>query len=66
VRRFILFHGERHPRDLGPPEVDVFLTHLAVQGQVSSAIQIRAESAFLFLYREVLGTELPWLDVTIR
>jgi integrase len=62
VRRCILFHGKRHLRDLGPAELEAFLTHLAAQGQVSSSTESQAKSALLFLYREVLGTELPWLD----
>ena len=62
VRRFIPLHGKRHLRDLGPAEVEASLTHLAVQGQVSSSTQNQAKSALLFPYREVLETELPWLD----
>ena len=65
VRRFILFHGKRHPRDMGAPEVEAFLTHLAVEGHVAAATQNQALSALLFLYKEVLGVDLPWLnDVT--
>jgi integron integrase len=65
IRRFILFHGKRHPRDLGAPEVEAFLTHLAVEGNVAAATQNQALSALLFLYKEVLGIDLPWLkDVT--
>lgn len=62
VRRFILFHGKRHPRDLGPAEVEAFLTHLAVKGRVSASTQNQAKSAILFLFREVINSELPWLD----
>ena len=62
TRRFILFHGKRHPREMGPGEVESFLTHLAVQGRVSASTQNQAKSALLFLYKEVLGEELPWLD----
>ncbi|MFZ2208816.1 MAG: phage integrase N-terminal SAM-like domain-containing protein [Porticoccaceae bacterium] len=65
VRRFILYHGKRHPRDMGAPEVEAFVTHFAVDGQVAAATQNRALSAPLFLYKEVLGVDLPWLsDVT--
>lgn len=65
VRRFILFHGKKHPRDMGAPEVEAFLTHLAVDGHVAAATQNQALSALLFLYKEVLGVDLPWLnDVT--
>ena len=66
IRRFILFHGKRHPRDLGAPEVEAFLTHLAVEGNVAAATQNQALSALIFLYREVLGIELPWLDKVTR
>ncbi len=62
VRRFILYHDRRHPRDLGPAEVESFLTHLAVEGKVAASTQNQAKSALLFLYKEVLGVELPWLD----
>jgi len=62
VRRFILFHGKRHPRDLGADDVTAFLTHLAVNRRVSAATQSQALSAVLFLYRKVLEIELPWLD----
>ena len=62
VRRFVLFHGKRHPADMGAKEVEAFLTHLAVQGNVAASTQNQAKSAILFLYREVLGSELPWLD----
>jgi integron integrase len=61
IKRFILFHGKRHPRELGAPEVEAFLSHLAVDRNVSSNTQNLALSAILFLYREVLGSELPWL-----
>ncbi len=62
IRRFILFHGKRHPREMGAGEVEGFLTHLAVHGRVSASTQNQAKSALLFLYKEVLGEELPWLD----
>lgn len=62
VKRFIRFHGRRHPRDLGAPEVEAFLTHLAVNRLLAASSQNQAKSAILFLYREVLGIELPWLD----
>lgn len=66
IRRFILFHGKRHPRDLGAPEVERFLTHLAVSGKVAAATQNQALAAILFLYRDVLAIELPWLDGITR
>ncbi|MBL8527773.1 MAG: integron integrase [Burkholderiales bacterium] len=62
VRRFILHHGKRHPREMGREEVEAFLTHLAVRGRVAASTQNQAKSAILFLYKEVLGQELPWLD----
>jgi integron integrase len=61
VRRFILFHGKRHPRDMGAAEVTAFLSHLAVQRGVSASTQNQAKSAILFLYEQVLGIDLPWL-----
>jgi hypothetical protein len=62
IRRFILFHGRRHPRELGREQVEAFLTHLAIEGNVAASMQNQAKSALLFLYREVLGDELPWLQ----
>jgi len=62
IKRFILHFGKRHPKDLGAAEVEQFLTHLAVKGKVSASTQNQAKSALLFLYKEVLGLELPWLD----
>jgi integron integrase len=59
VRRFILFHQKRHPAEMGAPEVEAFLTHLAVADQVAASTQNQALSALLFLYQEVLGRELP-------
>ncbi len=66
IKRFILFHGKRHPRDMGPKEMEAFLTHLAVEGNVSASTQNQALSALLFLYREVLEMEVPWLDKVVR
>ncbi|MDZ4097439.1 MAG: integron integrase, partial [Methylophilaceae bacterium] len=57
-----LFHGKRHPRDMGAKDVEAFLTHLAVKRHVSASTQNQAKSALLYLYREVLEIELPWLD----
>jgi len=65
ARRFILFHGKRHPRDMGAAEVTAFLSHLASERNVSASTQNQAKSALLFLYREVLGLELAWLDEVI-
>src|SRR6266404_6082951 len=54
--------GKRHPNDLGPAEVESFLTNLAVARRVAASTQNQAKSALLFLYKEVLGIELPWLE----
>ncbi|MEZ6037409.1 MAG: integron integrase [Planctomycetota bacterium] len=62
IERFIRFSGMRHPRDLGGEEVERFLNHLANQGRVAAATQSQALCALLFLYRKVLGVDLPWLD----
>jgi integron integrase len=68
VRAFIRFHGLRHPAELAGAEVDAFLTHLAVERNVAAATQNQAKAALLFLHREVLGVQLPWLGeiVTAR
>ena len=62
IKRFILFHDKRHPSGMGAPEVESFLTHLAVQGRVAAPTQNQAKAALLFLYKQVLGEELDWLD----
>ena len=62
IRRFILANDKRHPAELGAPEIERFLTALAVHGHVAAATQNQALSALLFLYKQVLGIELPWLD----
>ena len=59
IRRFIFFHDKRHPADMGAAEVTAFLTSLAVRDKVAASTQNQALSALLFLYREVLGVELP-------
>lgn len=66
VRRFILFHGKRHPKTMGATEVEAFLTHLAVEGEVAASTQNQALSALLFLYREVLQQDLPWMTQVVR
>jgi integrase len=66
MRRYVKFHGRRHPRDMGPAEVEAFLTHLAVAAKVGASTQNQALQALLFLYRHVLGIELPWLDNVTR
>jgi integrase len=62
IRRFVLHHNKRHPRDMGAAEVEGFLTHLAVAKRVSASTQNKAKSAVLFLYKEVLGAPLPCLE----
>jgi len=66
VRRFILFHGKRHPKEMGAPEVVAFLSDLAVRGKVGANTQNQALSALLFLYRHVLDRELEGLDAAVR
>lgn len=65
ARRFILYHNKRHPKDMGAVEVRDFLSHLATERNVSASTQNQAKSALLFLYREVVHVELPWLDEVI-
>jgi integrase len=61
IRQFILFHGKRHPDDMGEPEVSAFLTMLAVERHVSASTQNQALAGLLFLYKDVLGRKLDWL-----
>lgn len=66
IRRFILFHGKRHPAAMGADQVNAFLSHLAVRERVSPSTQAQALCALLFLYRHVLADPLPWLDEIVR
>lgn len=66
VKRFIRFHQYRHPLDMGAPEIEAFLTELAVKRNVSASTQNQALSALLFLYKEVLVVDLPWLADVVR
>jgi len=66
IKRFIYFHGRRHPRDMGEAEVTAFLNDLALTRKVAGGTQNQALSALLFLYKEVLGQHLPWLDGLVR
>ncbi len=66
ARRFILFQGKRHPKDLGAPEVQAFLSHLAVDRGVSPSTQNQAKAALLFMYRKVLANDLPWLAEVVQ
>lgn len=62
IRRFVLHFGKRHPRELGARHVEAFLSDLAVTRRVAASTQNQAKAALLFLYREVLELELPWLE----
>ena len=66
VRAYVRWSGMRHPRELGADELKAFLTHLAVDRKVSASTHKQALSALLFLYREVLDQEVPWLDALAR
>ena len=66
IRRFVLFHDRRHPRSMGPVEVEAFLNDLAIRQKVSAATQNQALAAILFLYRQVLDRDLPWLEHLVR
>jgi integrase-like protein len=66
IRRYIVFHGKRHPAEIGAPELTRFLTSLAIDGRVAASTQNQALSALLFLYREVLELDVPWLDGVVR
>ena len=66
MRRFFAFHRGRHPADLGAEHVTAFLSSLATAGRVSAATQNQALAALLFLYRDVLGRDLPWLEDLVR
>ncbi len=61
ILRFIRYHDKRHPKDMGNAEIEDFLSHLATKGKVAASTQNQAKSALLFLYREVLSVDLPWL-----
>jgi integron integrase len=66
IRRYILENGKVHPRELGGLAVEGFLSKLATRDQVSASTQNQALSAVLFLYREVLGISLPWMENVVR
>jgi integron integrase len=66
IRRYVLFHGTQHPRDMGGREIEKFLTDLAVTRSVSAATQNQALAALLFLYQEVLAIPIPWLENIVR
>ncbi|WP_083917382.1 phage integrase N-terminal SAM-like domain-containing protein [Leeia oryzae] len=66
VQRFFAFTHYRHPCEMGATEISSFLTHFAVEGLVSASTQNQALSALLFLHRDVLMLNLPWLDEVVR
>jgi integron integrase len=66
IRYFIHFHGKRHPVEMGAPEVTAFLTWLATERDVAAATQNQALSALLFLYKHILGQDLPWLQGVVH
>jgi integron integrase len=66
IKRFIQHFGNRHPRDLGAGEIQEFLTFLATERHISASSQNQALSAILFLYKKVLGVDLPWMDDIVR
>ena len=66
VKRYIRFHHYRHPLEMGGAEIEAFLTHLAVKRNVAGATQNQALAALLFLYKEVLKVDLPWLNGIVR
>jgi integron integrase len=66
IRDFVRFHRMRHPREMGQPEVQAYLTHLAADRQLAPATHRQALSGLLFLYRHVLGMQLPWLADVAR
>ena len=66
IKRFILFHGKRHPREMGAVEVEAFLSSLAIERNVAASTQNQALAAILFLYKDVLAMELPWLSGVTR
>src|SRR5262245_43735267 len=66
IRRFVLYHGKRHPQEMGAAQMNAFLTHLAVQGRVSASTQNQAFSALLFLYQKVLEVDPGRIEGVIR
>jgi integron integrase len=66
IKRFILFHGKRHPQEMREDEITRFLSALAVHGQVSASTQNQALCALVFLYRHVLGQNFGWLEDVVR
>ena len=63
IRRYILFHGKRHPQEMGEAQISAFLNHLAVNRRVAASTQNQAFSALLFLYQQVLDRKLDFIDL---
>lgn len=66
IRRFILFHGKRHPSEMGATEIEAFLSSLATDRHVAASTQNQALAALLFLYKHVLEQDVQWLDNVVR
>lgn len=66
IKRFIYFHGKRHPAEMGGPEITQFLSHLATHARVGASTQNQALSALIFLYKGVMGENLDWLEGIVR
>jgi hypothetical protein len=66
IRRFIVFHGKRHPAEMGESEANAFLSDLAVTRKVSASTQTQALCALMFLYKEVLGLKKDWIELAVR
>src|SRR5580692_3126826 len=66
IKRFIFFHNKRHPKDMGEPEVQAFLTHLAARLKVSASTQNQALNSLVFLYKHVIGREVGVLGTVVR
>jgi integron integrase len=66
IKRFILFHGKRHPKDMGEEQINQFLTHLAVKENVAASTQNQALCAIVFLYKKVLNRDIKDLGKVIR
>jgi site-specific recombinase XerD len=66
IRRYIFFHKVRHPAEMGKPELNAFLSHLAVRERVSASTQTQALSALVFLYRHVLERDIGLLEGVVR
>ena len=62
IKQYIFFHNVTHPKEMGAEQIEAFLTHLAVEKTVAASTQNQALAALLFLYKEILGVDLPWLE----